>query len=311
MNAQISVIVPAHNAEKYLSETIDSVLAQTFFEWELIVVNDGSSDGTGEIADRYARADARIRAVHQTNQKVAATRNNGFALCSPGTKYVIFLDADDTWEPDTLATLSAALDRSPDAVAAHGLARYIDRDSRLLWPGLCEGRCRIRATLVGNRVVSLPPSEPTTFATLIVGGCMTTGSTLIRRSTLETVGGFDTSLKQCEDWDIYIRLSRRGPLAFVDQVFLNYRMHDTNVTKNRSQEREMERHVLRKAFASEENSEEQRRMVRKCFRAGQLFFMASKLKFAGTGIRRGDLRSVWTQVRPLCGHALRYAEGRP
>ena len=307
----ISVVIAAYNAEAYLPETIRSVLAQTFTDWELTVVDDGSKDETGRIAAGFAAEDQRIRALAQKNQGAAVARNHGFSQSHADARYVIFLDADDVWERTTLETLHSTLEAHPEAVAVHGLARYVDRQTQPLWPGLCEGKCRIRATLVGNRVVSLPLTEPTTFGTLIVGGCITTGSILIRRAVLEEMGVFDTGFKQCEDWDLYIRLSRRGPILFCDKVFLNYRMHDTNVTKNRAQEREMERQVLRKAFTSPENTEEQRRMVLRSFRAGQLFFMASKIRYAREGVQRKELRTVTSQFRPLCGHVLKYVQGKP
>lgn len=103
MNPTISVIVPAYNAEKWLSRSLDSLLAQTFEDFEVILIDDGSSDSTGRLSDEYARRDNRIRVIHQPNCGVSATRQKGLELAKG--EYITFLDADDYAHPEAYHTL--------------------------------------------------------------------------------------------------------------------------------------------------------------------------------------------------------------
>lgn len=103
MNELVSVIMPAYNMEKYIGDSIKSVLNQNYKNFELIIINDGSSDGTKEIAAKYQHMDERITYIEQENKGVSAARNVGIS-CAKG-KYISFLDADDLWEPTFLSTL--------------------------------------------------------------------------------------------------------------------------------------------------------------------------------------------------------------
>src|SRR5690242_12951899 len=124
----ISVIIPAYNAERYLSQTVERVRSQTYDDWELIVVDDGSSDSTCEIVERFAKQDRRIRLVKQQNGRVAAARSRGIFECAEGTEFVAFLDHDDVWDSDALQTLLRPLALDAELPAAHGVARLIDAD---------------------------------------------------------------------------------------------------------------------------------------------------------------------------------------
>src|SRR5258708_32275340 len=96
---EISIVIPVYNGQQYLSDTIDSVRAQTFAGWELVIVDDGSTDGGVEIAQEYARADPRIRVVQQANAGIAGARNRGYAETDTEAVYVIFLDPDGLLQP--------------------------------------------------------------------------------------------------------------------------------------------------------------------------------------------------------------------
>src|SRR5260370_14657781 len=122
----IAVIIPAYNGARFLSRTVESVLAQDHTDWSLTIVDDGSADGTADVALDYANDHDRISVVQQPNLGVGAARNRGLAEADPACEYVIFLDPDDVWEPNALSSLLEALERGPDAVAASGLSRMID-----------------------------------------------------------------------------------------------------------------------------------------------------------------------------------------
>ena len=229
MIPQIRIVVPAFNAETYLTQTLDSVLAQTISSWELVVVNDGSSDGTAALAGCYARRDPRICLLSQENHGVSAARNLGAA--GTHAEFLIFLDADDVWEPDALAALLDTLHAHPEAPAAYGLARYIGKQGEPIEPGVCEGHQQFRLGLENGEVIVWPPDRPTTFAVeAVMERVMTCGTVLIRREAFEKAGSFDTDLRMWEDWDFWLRLSRVGGLVFTQTLVLGYRRHDTNVS---------------------------------------------------------------------------------
>jgi CDP-glycerol glycerophosphotransferase len=119
----ITVIIPAYNAERYLEQTVQGVLAQTVSDWELVIVDDGSADGTALVAQSYAKPDPRIRVVRQANHGIAAARNRGLAESDTSCEFVIFLDHDDLWERDALELLREELRAHPGAAAANGLNR--------------------------------------------------------------------------------------------------------------------------------------------------------------------------------------------
>lgn len=114
MNPFFSIIIPVYNVAPYLRECLDSVLAQTFGDWEAICVDDGSTDGSGAILDEYAVRDKRFRVVHQPNAGVATARNKG--LEETTGQWVLFLDADDVWNMNLLSTMA-------NAIAAYPLGR--------------------------------------------------------------------------------------------------------------------------------------------------------------------------------------------
>jgi glycosyltransferase involved in cell wall biosynthesis len=127
----VSVIVPAHNDEKYIAECLDSVLAQTFQDWEVVCVDDGSSDGSLSIFQDYARRDARIRVMSQANQGVVAARNN--AIAAARGEYVFPLDSDDVIAPECLGALHGFITTHDCAIACPGTQYFRDLDSGRTW----------------------------------------------------------------------------------------------------------------------------------------------------------------------------------
>lgn len=258
----ISIVVPAHNAAAYLAATLAAVRRQTVADWELIVVDDGSTDGTAALARAVAAQDMRVRLVAQENAGVAAARNTGYAHSDPSASYLIFLDADDVWEQDALEALLAALQDRPTAVGAHGKMRFIDeqgapcRQSEL-------PRHQRRYGIADRRLAILGPGEPTTFAVLVVFCAISTpGQLLIRRPVFDALGPFDSALTPVEDWDMWLRLSRQGTIAFVDAVVLNYRQHGANASLQGPAMRRAEARLRRKLLSSAKLSDEQRALAR-------------------------------------------------
>lgn len=132
----ISIIVPVYKVEKCLARCIDSILAQTYQDWELILVDDGSPDRSGEICDGYALKDARIHAVHQQNQGVSAARNHGIELAKG--EYITFVDSDDYLDQDFLSSFD--LEHGADLQVQGMISTYPDKDDQILLPVATHGR---------------------------------------------------------------------------------------------------------------------------------------------------------------------------
>ena len=197
----ISIITPAFDVAPFIGDAIASARAQDHPAWEMVVVDDGSRDGTARVADRAAEGDPRIRILRQPNAGVSAARNAGIAAARGVA--LLFLDADDWLAPDALRRLSAALKAAPGAVAAYGPWAAMAGDAR---PGDAPLRIKAGPFPAGDIL------ERLLVRNLLVNG----GHALIRRPAFEAAGGFHPALRYGEDWACWVRLAQRGPFARAD-----------------------------------------------------------------------------------------------
>jgi glycosyltransferase involved in cell wall biosynthesis len=236
--AKVTVVIPTYNAAPYIGQTLDSVIAQRHDDWRVIVVDDGSSDGTQDVVDDYCRREPRISATStpQPRGGPARARNVGTDLADDDTTFFLFLDHDDWLHDSALAVLVAALEGAPDAPAAYGLADEYSESlghSRIGGPSEAYGYERFR--VVGRSVEPLALDEPTGFDTLVLWSCIsTTGQGLVRASELRRVGGFDPSTAWSDDWDLWLRLAADRPLVFVPEFVMSKRYHDANLSSGQT-----------------------------------------------------------------------------
>lgn len=213
----VSIITPARNAAAYLQATIDSVREQSETRWELIIVDDGSSDHTADIARRAAAADPRVQAVSQDHGGHSAARNHGLGLAR--AEYALLLDADDVLANDALRRLLDALTTQPDAVAAYGPFRYFCGTPADQLPAAAIGQ---RPMPGGDLVPALLE------ANVIIAG----GSVLFRTRTARDTGGLDESLVHGEDWDFWLRLALLGDFLVIgDPPVFFYRLHADSLSR--------------------------------------------------------------------------------
>jgi glycosyltransferase involved in cell wall biosynthesis len=217
MQHLVSVIMPAYNAGRHIAESIESVQAQTFGDWELIVVDDGSADNTREVVERFADADARVRYVYRPNGGQAAARNTG--LGEAKGDLIAFLDADDLWLPEKLEAQLAVLEETGvELVYTDG---YIFNDEGPVSP---EERFHI---LPGEaRGVEM-------FRTLFASNRIGTLSVLVKREALDAVGLFDENraYQNCEDYDLWMRLAKWGAGFYgMEEKLMRYRRHAAATT---------------------------------------------------------------------------------
>lgn len=207
----ISVVMPAKNAAAYIGEAVESVLAQGTHVSELIVVDDGSSDQTIAIVRGFD--DPRLRLLTNVGRGVSSARNTGARRAS--ADWLMFLDADDRLRDDALATLAAAANSSPNAVAIYGDYDRIDGEGHPI------GR---RSVLSRRRKPSGQVLERLVAGNFIVNG----GIMIVRAQAFASVGGFDESLRYCEDWHCWCRLAALGEFGFVPAFLMDYRVHGNN-----------------------------------------------------------------------------------
>lgn len=260
--ADVTIVIPAYNEEKYVAQAIESVCAQSYEDWELIVIDDGSKDATADIARRYVSRDSRIRLVQQPNSGLAAARNRGFIEASKTSSFFNFLDSDDKLEVDAISSLRSVLLNDTNAILAYGFASFIDERDALIFPGFLPESFVRRRRLVGGAIVFTPWDEPTSFEQLIYENCIRTpGAALIPRSTLDNLGLFDGTSTGVEDWDFWIRASLLGSIAAFPGVVLRYRVRESSMSTNRPLMLSGEIRLRRKMMLCTELSESRRKLA--------------------------------------------------
>jgi len=197
----VTVIMAAYNCEDYIAEAVESVIAQTYPHWELLCIDDCSTDGTRDVIARYVSADDRVRLLcNEENMGAAATRNRGIEAARG--EYVAILDADDVSMPDRLERSLAAFRDHPEVVLVGSGARLID------------GSGADKGIWHKHRLVH--------------------SSVMVSRDTLAHVGGYDEFFRYGHDVDLYLRLSLLGPFCILGEPMVKYRRHGTGISLSHS-----------------------------------------------------------------------------
>jgi len=206
---KISVIIPAYNAERTILETIQSVQQQTFPDWEIIVINDGSIDITLEILESID--DPRLKIFSYQNGGLSVARNRGISQAVG--EFIAFLDADDLWTPDKLELQLAALQQYPEAGVAYSWTYFFHEKDKILIPG-------VPVSYEGNVIENL-----------LLGNFLDNGSNpLIRKAAIESVGEFDPAFPHYADWDYYLRLAEKWNFVLVPKYQILYRQSSSSMS---------------------------------------------------------------------------------
>ncbi len=217
-SALVSVIMPAFNGERFIDQAIASMMTQSYHDWELIVVDDGSTDGTAEKV--CALADSRIKYVFQPNQGQTVALNHGLRLARGD--FVTTLDVDDWFSCDSLRDRARFLLDHPDIGVVYGDGVYCDEEGHELF----RFSERMPTGVQGD-----------VYEILIVSPFYGTGAgVMIRQTILDQLHlRYDESIVWCQDWDFYIRLAERQAFGYVDPVIINYRVHPSGMTLSMNQ----------------------------------------------------------------------------
>jgi glycosyltransferase involved in cell wall biosynthesis len=229
---KISVIIPAYNAMTYLPETMATVLKQTYTDFEVVVVNDGSTDNIEEWINQVG--DRRVNLISQTNKGLAAARNEGIAYSQ--AEYLAFLDADDLWESTKLAKQVQVLDSYPEVGLVYTWVTYIDEQRN------STGRVGVINSQYEGKV----------WQKLTKGNLVECGSVaMVRRDCFKQCGVFDGDLGSfVEDWDMWLRIAKIYPFKVVKEPLVYYRQVASSASRNWEEMAKSYQVVLEKAFST-------------------------------------------------------------
>jgi glycosyltransferase involved in cell wall biosynthesis len=232
VSPHVSIIIPTYNRASYLPGALESVLEQTFRDYEVLVVDDGSSDKTAEMVAGYAARDTRIRYVgNDPPHGPGAARNTGARLARG--EWIAFLDSDDRWRNAKLACFAAAARQGAVLVASNyemldgsnqplTMRGFIADTMLRWWETLPLARAAINLEWLKTDPAAM--TDPDLVIGMTIGGFLWphTSSAMVSRSAFETVGGFDPSLQRTEDMDLWLKLMRCGDIVYLDQVLASY-----------------------------------------------------------------------------------------
>ena len=224
---KVSIIIPVYNAEKTILETIQSVQSQSFTDWELIVIDDGSSDNTVTIIEEIQ--ESRLQLFCYENAGATVARNRGLAQAQGN--FIAFLDADDLWSEDKLVLQLVALQKHPDAGVAYCWTSFIDEQGKVFFlqkPVWHQGNV---------------------YPELLLRNFLACGSIpLIRKEAIAAVGEFDPHLKSCQDWEYWLRLAKYWSFVLVPQHLVFYRQSSGSISSKIEERERASFIILEKAF---------------------------------------------------------------
>ncbi len=233
---KVSVIIPSYNSVQYISDALESALKQTYQDYEIIVIDDGSTDNIRDVITHYqGKHPQKIRYIYQDNQGLAVARNTGIKEAKG--EFIALLDADDAWYPNRLAEGVRVLESNPDVGLVHANIDKIDKNGNYL-----DTPKRNIQHLTGNIFRNI----------LLRDAHIACPTVLFRKACCDTVGLFDEKLTRlgCEDRELWLRIVQKYKTHYIDAVLAKYRVHDKSMSHNEEKMMKARHYVLDKFLTS-------------------------------------------------------------
>ncbi len=257
--ARVSVLMPVYNAGPYLPEAVESILGQTFGDFVLYLLNDGSTDGSLEVLRRYEAADARVRVISRENRGLIATLNEGIAVTE--TEYIARMDSDDVALPERFAEQVAYLDAHPECVAVGSFVELIDSEGMVLrtieYPRTHAEVLESQRARINSSVIAHPTA-------------------MLRTSAVNQVRGYSRDFPDAEDIDFFLRLGEAGELANIPKVLLKYRQHVQSIGYSKRRQQWLSSHAAAKAAIARRGYNESDYPIEETFQAQSVGDMLHK-----------------------------------
>lgn len=211
VNPKISIIIPVYNGEKYIAQAIESVLAQTYKNFEIIIINDGSTDNSLEKIKPYLSL-PNIKYIEQHNKGVAAARNTG--IVNYAGELIALLDQDDLWLSEKLKVQVDYLAKNTDVGLVHSNFAYIDKKGKQIYP----------------TDAWITDAKGMCFKRLFIGNAIAPLTVIMKRECMDRVGLFDEEISYCDDYELWLRIARHFRIGHIDQILALYRLHGSNAS---------------------------------------------------------------------------------
>lgn len=271
---RVSIITPTYNRAGFIAEAVESVLAQTMPDWELLIVDDGSTDNTLEALVSYGK-DSRIQYMYQTNQGQGAARNA--ALAKANGEFIGFLDSDDIWMPDKLERQIACFEDHPDVHIVHGDETIMDEGGREV--------SRINMSRYSGRITPQ----------LLADNSVSITTALVRRECFVTLGHFDTRYEVADDYELWLRFSARYRFHYDPRLVAGYRVMADQISSDKRRRFAANERIIGDFLASNG-----RCLSRSERRWGLARFYVRKARYFAS---LGERRTAWGAISRALGSA--------
>jgi glycosyltransferase involved in cell wall biosynthesis len=270
---KVSIVIPTYNSARYVTAAIESVLAQTFKDFEILVIDDGSTDETREVLKKYA---APVRYLYKTNGGVSSARNYGIEQARG--KYIAFLDADDLWMPEKLEKQLAVMEADKEIGLCYAATEKVDENLAPI--SVIEARAfddYCEALLLNLNIVA--------------GSC---SSAIVRRDVARQTEGFDAEFSTCADWEYWLRLSLLTKFAPITECLVKYRVVAGSMSSNPYVSKRDTLGVLNKFFALPDLPEKYKQLENKAL-SNNLMVVSGE--FLHNGKLGESLSCMWKSLR--------------
>ncbi|OQY97646.1 MAG: hypothetical protein B6D35_14535 [Candidatus Brocadia sp. UTAMX2] len=271
-NSLVSVIVPTYNSARFLPESVGSILAQTYHPYEIIVVDDGSTDNTKEVLQPFMQ---RIKCIHLEQNKGSPTARNIGIQAARGA-YIAFIDGDDLWFPEKLQTDIGHFSQHPDISMVYSKHLNIDE----------------KGVVSDDAVKKRLPSGKIFIQLFSEQNFILTSSVVVRKEVFEATGLFDEQLFNCQDWDMWLRIAFSFQVAGINKPLVKYRHNPGSLSKNRENVLKYQKQVIDKTYTAFKDttcgiSEKlyQKRLASHHAKAGRYYARTGKKRLAHENFR--------------------------